>query len=290
MKTYLGCGLGLRTTYYQEILETLPSVDWFEIISENYMGDGGTPLYYLDRVREHYPVVMHGVSLSIGSCDPLNQEYLSKLKKLINRIDPPWVSDHCCWTGFNKINTHDLLPIPFTEEALKHMASRIIQVQDFLGRKILIENTSSYISYTDSSLTEWEFLTALTQMADCNLLLDINNVYVNSVNHSFDPLTFINAIPSECVQQFHLAGHTNNGSHILDTHDAPVIEEVWKLFKYAIKKMGKVSTLIERDDHFPPFSELLQELDKAREYIKSEAEAALETRISEKEANTHATF
>lgn len=268
MKTYLGCGLGLRTTYYQEILETLPAVDWFEIISEDYMGDGGNPLYYLERVREHYPIVMHGVSLSIGSCDPLNQEYLVRLKKLIHYINPAWVSDHCCWTGFNKINTHDLLPIPFTEEALKHIASRIIQVQDFLGRKILIENTSSYINYTDSSLTEWDFLTVLTKMTDCLLLLDINNVYVNSVNHGFDPLVFIDAIPPQSVQQFHLAGHTNQGTHILDTHDAPIIDEVWKLFKYTLKKMGKVSTLIERDDRFPPFGELLEELQKAKACVE----------------------
>jgi uncharacterized protein (UPF0276 family) len=163
MKNYLGCGLGLRVPYYQEILETLPAVDWFEIISENYMGEGGKPLYYLDKIREHYPIIMHGVSLSIGSCDPLNQEYLNKLKKLIDHIRPAWISDHCCWTGLNQINTHDLLPMPYTEEALKHIASRIIQVQDFLGQRILIENVSSYVSYTDSSLTEWDFLTALTE-------------------------------------------------------------------------------------------------------------------------------
>ena len=267
MHKALGCGLGLRSTYYQEILSTLPLVDFFEIISEDYMIEGGNPLYYLDKIREHYPMVMHGVSMSIAGTDPLNQDYLKNLKILINRVKPAWVSDHCCWTGVNGKNMHDLLPIPYTEEALNHIASRIIQVQEYLGQRIAIENVSSYISYKNSDYTEWEFLSALTQKADCLLLLDINNIYVNSFNHGFDPHDFINGIPVDRVQQFHLAGHTNKGSVILDTHDAPIIENVWELFEVALKRFGKVSTLIERDDRFPPFAELLDELAQVRKYV-----------------------
>jgi uncharacterized protein (UPF0276 family) len=268
MKKYLGCGLGLRPTYYQDILSTLPPVDWFEIISEDYMVEGGNPLYYLEKVREHYPIIMHGVSLSLGSTDPINWNYLHKLKKLAERIDAPWISDHCCWTGVNGINMHDLLPLPYTEEALNHMVDRIKQIQDFLGQKILVENVSSYLTYTHSTLSEWEFLTELTQKADCLLLLDINNVYVNSYNHGFDPKVFISSIPVDRVQQFHLAGHANKGKYILDTHDAPIIECVWDLFRFAVKRFGSISTLIERDDRFPLFSELLSELHLARSVIQ----------------------
>jgi len=266
-RKYLGCGLGLRTAYYDEILSTLPPVDWFEIISEDYMVDGGRPLYFLDKVREHYPIVMHGVSLSLGSTDPLNKDYLRKLKTLMDRVQPAWVSDHCCFTGVNGLNMHDLFPLPYTEEALNHLTSRIHEVQDFLGRQILLENVSSYVTYTESAMEEWEFLKALTEKSGCLLLLDINNVYVSSFNHKFDPVTFIHQIPVESVQQFHLAGHTNRGSHILDTHDAPIIDKVWALYKLALQRFGKVSTLIERDDRFPPFNELLAELNHAKAII-----------------------
>jgi uncharacterized protein (UPF0276 family) len=269
MHKTLGCGLGLRSTYYQEILSTLPPVDFFEIISEDYMVDGGNPLHYLDKIREHYPMVMHGVSMSIASTDPLNQDYLKKLKLLINRVKPAWISDHCCWTGVSGKNLHDLLPVPYTEEALNHISERIKKVQDYLGQQIAIENVSSYISYKNSDLTEWEFLSALAHKADCLLLLDINNIYVNSFNHRFNPEDFINGIPKDRVQQFHLAGHTNKGDVILDTHDAPIIENVWKLFEIALKRFGNISTLIERDDKFPPFSELLDELALVRKYVAS---------------------
>jgi len=279
MKKYLGFGLGLRTTYYQEILANLPPIDWFEIISEDYMVEGGNPVYYLDKIREHYPMVMHGVSLSLGSTDPLNLDYLKQLKKLADRIQPEWISDHCCWTGVHGINLHDLLPLPYTEEALNHIADRVKQVQDFLGRRILVENVSSYVTYLDSAMSEWEFLSALTAKADCLLLLDINNIYVSGYNHQFDPIDFIQGIPKDRVQQFHLAGHTNKGKYILDTHDAPVIEKVWELYQVALKRFGPISTLIERDDRFPPFAELLSELQRARN-IANNIENIVENRES----------
>ena len=267
MHKSLGCGLGLRSPYYQDILTQRPSVDFFEIISEDYMVDGGNPLYYLDKVRENYPIVMHGVSMSIAGTDPLNQDYLQKLKTLIQRVQPKWISDHCCWTGVNGKNMHDLLPVPYTQEAINHIANRIQHVQDFLGQQIAIENVSSYVNYKSSELSEWEFLAELSKKADCLLLLDINNIYVNSFNHGFNPLDFIEGIPTDRVQQFHLAGHTNKGDVILDTHDAPIIDPVWKLFEVALKRFGNVSTLIERDDKFPPFSELLDELALVRKYV-----------------------
>lgn len=266
---YLGCGIGLRAHYYLEILNTLPPIDWFEIITEDFCLPGGRPMYYLDKVREHYPIVMHGVSLSLGSTDPLDFDYLNQVKILAERVNAAWLSDHCCWTGINQLNLHDLLPLPHTEEAIKHLAQRIIQVQDFLGRQIAIENVSSYISYNESIMPEWEFLKAIVETADCQLLLDVNNVYVNSVNHGFNPLDFINNIPVGRVQQFHLAGHTHNGTHLIDTHDMPIIEPVWDLYAVALRRFGKISTLIERDDNFPPLSELLAELDRAKSTVKS---------------------
>lgn len=263
-KSSLGFGLGLRTVHYEEILENHPPIDWLEIISENYMVAGGKPLYYLDKIREQYPMVAHGVSLSIGSTDPLNWEYLHKLKALIARVNPKWVSDHLCWTGVNGLNMHDLLPLPYTEEALNHVIRRVKEVQDFLGRQILLENVSSYVTFKNDTFTEWDFLRTMAQEADCLILLDINNVYVSAYNHGFDPTVYLNAIPIERVQQFHLAGHTNNGSVIIDTHDAKIIDPVWELYAKAIKRFGRISTMIERDDHIPPLSELMIELDYAK--------------------------
>ncbi len=264
-RQYLGCGLGLRSIYYQEILDTLPpGIDWFEVISEDYLAPGGNRLYYLEKVRENYPIVMHGVSLSIGGTDPLNKDYLTKLKQLIARVEPMWVSDHCCWTGVEGTNFHDLMPLPYNEEAIKNVVQRIDEVQEFLGQQIIIENLSSYVTYQESMMTEWEFLTHITERTGCKLLLDINNIYVSGYNHGFDPMIYLNAIPKHSVQQFHLAGHSHEGNHIVDTHDEPIIEPVWELFAQALKRFGKVSTLIERDANFPPLNELLAEVQRAR--------------------------
>lgn len=266
---YLGFGLGLRTDHYHTILESNPPIDWFEALTENYLVPGGKPLYYLDQISERYPMVMHGVSMSIGSSDPLNWDYLKQVKNLATRIDAKWISDHLCWTGIHHKNMHDLLPLPYTEEALNYLSERIRTVQDFLGRQLLIENVSSYLTYSNSEMTEWEFISQLCTQADCLLLLDINNIYVSSFNHKFDPLTFLEAIPKERVQQFHLAGHTNNGDHIIDTHDHPIIDPVWELYAKAVERFGKVSTMIERDDHIPPLAELLLELEQAKQIARN---------------------
>ena len=261
----LGFGLGLRTEHYNAILESKPNVDWFEVLSENYMIPGGKPLYYLDRIRENYPVVMHGVSLSIGSTTPFDADYLRDLKKLADRIQPAWISDHLCWTGVHGQNIHDLLPLPYTEETAQHVAERVGIVQDYLGRRILLENVSSYASYVDSTMTEWEFITEIAEKADCLLLLDVNNIYVSSYNHQFDAKAFIDGVPKNRVQQIHLAGHQNNGDYIIDTHDAPVIDPVWDLYEYAISRFGAISTMIERDDHIPELGVLVEELQIARD-------------------------
>lgn len=264
-KPFLGFGLGLRTEHYQDILEHKPKqIDWLEIISENYMVDGGKPLYYLDAIREHYPMVMHGVSMSIGSTDPLNFDYLKNLKKLINRVQPMWFSDHICWTGVDHKNMHDLLPLPYTEEAVNHLADRISRVQDFVGRQMLVENLSSYITYCDDVMSEWEFLTAICEKADCNLLLDVNNIYVSSYNHQFDPIEYLEGVPADRVWQHHLAGHSNEGNLIIDTHDADIIDPVWALYEETARRLGPVSTMIERDGNIPELSSVLKELDRAR--------------------------
>jgi uncharacterized protein len=264
----LGFGLGLRTDHYQEILAAKSQenlkVDWFEALSENYMIPGGKPLHFLDKIRENYPVVLHGVSLSIGSTTPFEADYLRDLKKLADRIQPAWISDHLCWTGVHGQNMHDLLPLPYTPETAKHVAERVKIVQDYLGRQILLENVSSYASYVDSSMTEWEFITEIAEQADCLLLLDVNNIYVSSFNHNFDAKAFIDGVPAERIQQIHLAGHHNHGDYIIDTHDAPVIDPVWALYEYAIAQFGQISTMIERDDNIPPLAELVQELEIAR--------------------------
>jgi hypothetical protein len=268
-RPWLGFGLGLRPAHYETILTESPVVDWFEIISENYLIPGGRPLHYLDRIRERYPMVMHGVSLSIGAQDPLNREYLRQLRGLADRIEPAWISDHLCWTGAHGLNAHDLLPLPYTEEALKHVAARVGEVQDFLGRRILLENVSSYVSYPESEMSEWEFLREIAERADCLILLDINNIFVSSVNHEFDPHEYLNGIPAERVWQFHLAGHRNHGDYIIDTHDEPVIDPVWELYAAAVRRFGRVSTMIERDDNIPPLAELLAELGRARQIAVS---------------------
>jgi uncharacterized protein (UPF0276 family) len=271
---FLGFGLGLRTDHYQEVIDNRPNVDWFEVMSENYMVGGGKPKYHLHAVREHYPLVMHGVSLSIGSPAPLNYDYLKALKVLANEVQPEWLSDHLCWTGVAATNTHDLLPLPYTEEAIAHVVSRISEVQDFLGRQILIENLSSYISYQQSAMPEWEFLNEIASRADCYILMDINNIYVSSRNQGFDPNLYIDGIDVDRVRQFHLAGHSDLGDYVIDTHDHPIVDSVWNLYRTALRRFGDVSTMIERDDNIPPLAELLTELDMARAIatsVKAEA-------------------
>ena len=264
---FTGFGLGLRSLHYDEILASNPDCDWFEIISEDYLS-GGSALYYLDKIKERYPLVMHGVSMSLGSMDPLNWDYLHALKKLMQRVNPLWVSDHCCWTGVNQINVHDLLPLPYTEEAIRHVSQRIKQVQDFLERPLVIENVSSYITYKTSVLSEWEFINAILTEADCLLLLDVNNVVVSGFNHDFDPIDYLSAIPVERVQQFHLAGHKHCDTHMIDTHDRDISDDVWDLYATAVKHFPDVPTLIERDTDIPPLNELMAELCKARDIAR----------------------
>ena len=270
---YLGFGLGLRPQHYSEILDGDPDIDWFEIISENYMVPGGKPLYMLDRIRERYPLVMHGVSLSIASTAPLNTGYLDQLKVLADRVNPNWVSDHLCWTGVHGVNLHDLLPIPYTREALDHVVDRVNQVQDYLGRRIALENVSTYVNFEQSEMTEWEFITELATRADCWLIFDVNNVYVSAFNHEFDAMDFLNGVPAERVVQFHVAGHDHNGTHIIDTHDHPVCDDVWALYRHACRRFGPVSTMIERDDNIPPLAELVDELGIARRIAAEELPA-----------------
>jgi uncharacterized protein (UPF0276 family) len=260
----LGFGLGLRTDHYDAILASRPRVDWFEALTENYLVPGGKPLRYLERIRAEYPVVLHGVSLSIGSTDPLDRDYLEALRTLARRVEPAWVSDHLCWTGVAGRNLHDLLPLPYTEAALDHVASRVREVQEFLGRRILLENVSSYVRFRDSEMSEWEFLAEVARRADCLVLLDVNNIYVSAFNHGFAAHDFLEGIPVERVRQVHLAGHSHCGTHIIDTHDAEVVDPVWELYADAVRRFGGVATMIERDDHIPPLEDLVRELDHAR--------------------------
>jgi uncharacterized protein (UPF0276 family) len=261
---YLGFGLGLRSPHFQYILENEPAVDWFEVISENFMDSKGWPKHVVQQVAERYPVVMHGVSMSIGSTDPLNIEYLKKLKKLAKELDAKWISDHLCWTGVLGKNTHDLLPLPLTEETLQHVVGRIKTVQDILERPLVLENPSSYLQFQQDTFTEWDFIAQMAEEADCGLLLDVNNVYVSSFNHQFDPMDYIRALPLKRVVQFHLAGHTNCGTHIIDTHDDEVVKPVWELYEKAIALTGEVSTLLEWDANIPSFNELHAEVLKAK--------------------------
>ncbi len=267
----LGYGVGLRTDHYRDVLEgNAREAGWFEVISENYMDTSGRPLAVLETVRRDRPVVLHGVGLSIGSTDPLQPEYLERLKVLVERIEPPFVSDHLCWTGAGGRNTHDLLPMPHTEEAIAHIVCRVGEVQEFLGRQILLENISSYIWYEQSEMPEWEFLAEIVRRSGCGILLDVNNIYVNSVNHGFDPWSFVRSVPEASVQQIHLAGHTDMGSYLFDTHNAPVCEAVWNLYRRTIAHFGReVPTLIEWDSELPPVSELMDECRRAKEAARS---------------------
>lgn len=260
----LGFGLGLRVDHYESFLAGHPAVDWLEALTENYLVPGGKPLHNLTRIRERYPMVLHGVSMSIGSTEPLDRQYLDQLKALAARIDPAWISDHLCWTGVAGKNLHDLLPLPYTDEALAHIVERVRAVQDILGRRILLENVSSYVSFRDSRMTEWQFLRAVAEEADCLILLDVNNIYVSSVNHGFDPYEYLNSMPVERVQQIHLAGHQNHGDYLIDTHDQAIPDPVWDLYGAAVRRFGRVSTMIERDANVPPLADLLSELDAAR--------------------------
>lgn len=259
-----GFGLGLRPEHYREFLAGPQPVDWLEIISENYMVPGGKPMAMLDAIRADYPMVMHGVSLSIGSDEPLDMDYLAELKALEQRVEPLWISDHLCWTGINAHNTHDLLPLPYDAPALDCVVGNIGRVQDTLGRRILIENPSSYVTFRSSDRSEWDFLAEMATRADCLLLLDVNNIYVSARNHGFDPLDYLAGLPADRIQQIHLAGHSDMGDYVIDTHDADVCDAVWELYSKAIAMFGTVATMIERDDDIPPLADVIAELDRAR--------------------------
>lgn len=261
-----GFGLGLRPVHYPDILDAAerPRVDWFEAITENYLVPGGRPIANLDRVRRDWPVVLHGVSLSIGGTDPLDAAYLQQVRALARRIEPAWISDHLCWTGIDGASLHDLLPLPYREDVVDHVVDRILSVQDVLGRRLVLENVSSYSAFRESDLTEWAFVSLIAERADCDLLLDVNNVYVSACNHGFDACEYIDALPPQRIRQIHLAGHSTDGARLIDTHDAPVAEPVWQLYRHAVERMGTIPTMIERDDHIPALAELVAELDIAR--------------------------
>ena len=267
-----GVGIGLRIPHYGHILSRNPVVDWFEIISENYMVDAGRPLHVLDQILEKYRVVQHGVSMYFGSAQPADREHLRRLKALVNRTKTPWLSDHLCWGSVDGTYSHDLLPLPYTWEAVESTAARIREVRDYLEIPVAVENVSSYAEFTDSQMTEWEFLNEVVERADCGILLDVNNIYVSSVNHEFEPMTYVNAILAERVAQIHIAGHSRYEKYILDTHDHPVIDPVWQLYARAIERCGPTPTLLEWDDRIPPFDEVHHEAKKAERYLEAARE------------------
>jgi uncharacterized protein (UPF0276 family) len=267
----LGYGLGLRSQHWDDVLIQQPTdVEWFEIISENFMHNKGYPQEVLSKIRESYPVAMHGVSLSIGSVDPLNRDYLASLKALADWLEPAWISDHICWTGINHINTHDLLPVPYTEDSLRQMVNKVDEVQTYLGRRILLENPSNYMEFSANTLSEWDFIRQLLEQADCMLLLDINNIYVTCFNHKLDPKTYIDSIPADRIGQIHLAGHENHDTHIIDTHDCHINEEVLALYAYAMRTKGQKSTMIEWDSNIPSFETMIMELKRVRLFSETE--------------------
>jgi uncharacterized protein (UPF0276 family) len=265
--TSYGIGLGLRVPHYQHILAKKPVCDWFEIISENFMVDAGRPLQVLDQILEQYRVVQHGVSMYFGSADKLNREHLTKLKRLVKRTGTPWLSDHLCWGSVDGQYTHDLLPMPYTKAVARHTAEKIRQARDFLEVPIAVENVSSYAEFHASDMTEWEFLSEVVELADCGILLDVNNIYVSAMNHSFDPYDYLNNVPHHRVAQIHIAGHSKYRKFILDTHDHPVIDPVWKLYARAVKLSGPTATLLEWDAHIPSFDEVHHEALKANNFI-----------------------
>ena len=262
-----GVGIGLRSCHYEHILQYKPNIPWFEVLSDNYMVDGGPPLKYLDAIVDLYPVTMHGVGLSIGSTDPLNQDYLKKLKRLASRIKPVFISDHLCWISVNKQYLHELIPLPYTQEAVNHVVERVQKVQDFLGQQLMLENLSSYFTYKESEMSEAEFLSAIANKADCHILLDVNNLYVNAQDLHFDPMEYIRALPKNRIKQFHLAGYTDRGEYLFDMHSEEIHPPVWALYKQAVKHFGKIPTLIEWDDHIPPFTTLEKEAIKSQEIL-----------------------
>lgn len=260
----LGVGIGLRVPHYRTILDDRPKVDFFEVISENFMVDGGKPLYHLDRVLETYPVIQHGVSLGIGGPDDLDEGYLGRLRTLVDRIKPAWLSDHFCWCGADGVNLHDLLPLPYTDEAVQRVVERAKRIQDFLGVRFALENTSSYMAYTASTMTEWEFVGRIAEEADIGLMFDVNNVYVSAYNHGFDPYEFVRNVPHDRIVQIHLAGHANLGDYIIDTHSGHVIDPVLDIYRETIALAGSVSSIIEWDDDIPALAVVLDEAEKAR--------------------------
>ena len=261
----LGVGVGLRVPHYAHILAQRPRLDFFEIISENFMVQGGKPLYHLERVLESYPVIQHGVSLNIGGPDPIDRSYLDRLKQLVRRVKPAWLSDHFCWSGAGGAHVHDLLPLPYCQEAVERLVERARMVQDFLEVRFALENTSSYMTYTQSTMTEWQFVSEVVERADIGLMFDVNNVFVSAYNHRFDALEFVRSVPHDRIVQIHLAGHTNLGTHIIDTHRGHVIDAVWDLYRETLRQLGApVSTLIEWDDEIPEFDVLLAEVERAK--------------------------
>jgi uncharacterized protein (UPF0276 family) len=273
--TDYGIGLGLRVPHYRHILEKKPTCDWFEIISENFMVDAGRPLEVLDRILDQYRVVQHGVAIYFGSADPLNRDHLRKLKRLVKRTKTPWISDHLCWGSVDGRYTHDLLPMPYTFEAARTTARKIREARDYLETPICVENVSSYAEFHVSQMTEWEFLNEVVELADCGILLDVTNIYVSSQNHGFDPFEYVNAIPAGRVGQIHIAGHSKFERYILDTHDHPVLDPVWKLYERAIQRSGRTATLLEWDDRIPSFDEAHHEALKAAKFLKKTAEARI---------------
>ncbi|MGQ0385127.1 MAG: MNIO family bufferin maturase [Gammaproteobacteria bacterium] len=270
----LGLGVGLRTQHFRHVTGQWPAMDWFEILSENFIDTEGRPLWYLDQIAERYPIVMHGVSLSVGSTDPIDFEFLDKLAALAKRVKAHWLGDHICWTGVAGVNGHDLFPVPYTEEGLRHMIERVRTIQDYLARPLVLENPSTYVTFAASSMPEEEFIARLAVEADCGLLLDVNNVYVTCRNHDLDPVAYLEGIPYEHVVQLHLAGHTDNGTHCVDTHDGRVIDAVWDLYAIVQQKTGGRATLLEWDARVPKFEVLQQELGKAAKFRKDAALAA----------------